>query len=120
MKNIINKLIMSLMTISVLALISNCGEDVPNLNAVVKCDGKQFTITNKDDYDWNDCKVEVNSGYSMRGKKFSAGETYTVGLMQFVDKNGKRFNPFTHKVESIYLSCKNEDGQSTYNMYKWD
>lgn len=90
-----------------------------DLNASVKFTGNQFVITNADSFTWSNCKLEVNSkvfssGYKYEGATLRAGETYTIGAMQFANSDGERFNPFTHKPQSFSLYCDTPRGKGHY------
>lgn len=79
------------------------------LDASVSFSGTQFTITNNDSYDWTNVKMEVNGGlvrggYVLKTNVIRAGQTYTVGAMQFAKGDGERFNPFTHKVQQFHIN----------------
>ena len=61
-----------------------------DLNASVSFTGTQFVIKNNDSFDYNNAKLELNGDYVLKGYNLKAGETYTVGMMQFADKKGNR------------------------------
>jgi len=95
-----------------------------NLNAVVQFSGTQFIITNNDSFDWSNVELEINpgmlkSGYKLNAKLMSAGQTYTVGAMQFAKPDGTRFNPFSIKPQSISISCNTQKGKGFYSG-KWN
>ena len=120
-KNILTNLISFIaLGLFVLLATGTSGDETPALNASVIYDGTQFTITNNDSYAWTDCKVEVNGDYKIRNKRFNAGETYTVGIMTFVDSNGKKFNPYSHKVQKIFLWCDNAEGKRASYLGTWN
>jgi hypothetical protein len=73
-----------------------------DINASVSFTGTQFVITNLEDRDWTNVRLEIDpgffsSGYTLKVQRMEAGVTYTVGAMQFANANGERFNPFSHK-----------------------
>jgi hypothetical protein len=85
----------------------------------VDLSGSQFVITNNDSFDWANCKLEVNpefigSGYKYEGASLRAGETYSVGALQFANGDGERFNPFTHKPQKFSISCDTPRGSGFY------
>lgn len=92
---------------------------VPDLNCSVRFDGSQFTIQNNDTYNWTDCRIYVNDDFELNGKSFIAGQTYTVGCMQFTKDNGERFNPYTHKVQNIFFYCTNANGDRASYYGSW-
>jgi hypothetical protein len=94
--------------------------DSVDLNANVRFTGTQFVIENKDSFDWTNVTLEVNgstfsSGYKLKVSRLEAGETYTVGAMQFAKSDGEKFNPITYKVQSIYISCDVPNGTGWYS-----
>ena len=92
-----------------------------NLNANVSFDGIQFTIQNKDTFDWSNIKLEVNPEFLKSGYIYNseiimeAGEEYTVGVLQFVKKDGTRFNPIATKPMTFEISCDTPNGKGTYS-----
>lgn len=90
-----------------------------DLNASVRFSGTQFIIQNKDSFDWTNVKLEVNartfsSGYVLKSGIMAAGETYTVGAMQFAKSDGEKFNPFTHKPLNLSIWCDTPRGKGFY------
>ena len=93
----------------------------PDLDSTVLFTGTEFVISNNNDFDWTNVKLEINSGlirggYTSREGGMSAGQTYTVGAAQFSKADGERFNPFTHKVKSMIITC--DDGGFDY--VRWE
>ncbi|UCG94449.1 MAG: hypothetical protein JSW13_01435 [Candidatus Aerophobus sp.] len=87
-----------------------------DLKASVKFDGTQFVISNNDNFDWTNVKLEVNSGllrggFVLKAQRMSAGEIYTVGAMQFAKGDGTRFNPFTTKAQKFSIWCDTPKGK---------
>ena len=95
------------------------------LNASVKFDGEQFIVQNKDSYDWRNVKMEINSKLLSSGYSYNmpfamtAGQTYTVGAMQFTKSDGERFNPFTHKPKKVVISGTIQ-GKTGYFFAEWE
>ena len=92
---------------------------IADLNATVIFNGTQFVIANRDSFDWTNVKLEINSktfssGYTLRTSIIEAGETYTVGAMQFAKSDGERFNPFTHKATNLSVWCDTPKGKGFY------
>ena len=95
-----------------------------DLNAAVRFTGTQFVIQNNDSFDWTNVKLEVNakgfsSGYVLNVPRISAGQTYTVGAMQFAKSDGERFDPFSHKALTFTIWCDTQRGNGFYSG-KWD
>ncbi len=89
------------------------------LNTDINFGGEQFVILNKDPFDWKNVELEINSkflsgGYSLRTPIMKSLEIYTVGAMQFTNSDGKKFNPFTHKVLNISITGDTPKGLGHY------
>jgi hypothetical protein len=90
-----------------------------DLNATVQFTGTQFVVTNSDSFNWTNCKLEVNpktfsSGFTYQAALLAAGQTYSVGSLQFANGDGKRFNPFDFKPTSFSVSCDTPSGRGYY------
>jgi len=95
-----------------------------DLNASIKFSGTQFIITNNDSFDWKNVELEINSGllksgYKLNAGLMSAGQTYTVGAMQFAKGDGTRFNPLLIKPQSVSIFCDTPKGKGFYSG-KWN
>ena len=98
---------------------SSSSSSIVDLNASVSFSGSQFVIVNNDSFDWTNVKLEINpktfsSGYVLKTDRMSAGETYTVGAMQFAKSDGEKFNPFTHKALKFSIWCDTPKGNGSY------
>jgi hypothetical protein len=94
------------------------------LNASVHFDGAQYIISNNDDFDWTNVKLEVNAGLLKGGYVYNVAilkkqQTYTIGSMQFAKGDGTRFNPYTMKAINIDIWCDTPKGKGAYHG-KWD
>ena len=94
------------------------------LNAKVTYDDGQFTITNNDDFAWNDVEFDLNyetwsSGYTYHANRLDANTIYTVGSMQFAKSDGTMFNPFTQKPLKMSIHCKTPDGKDGWWFGSW-
>ena len=90
-----------------------------DLNASVRFTWTEFVIVNNDYFDWTNIKLQVNSktfssGYIFRTSVMAAGQTYTVGAMQFAKSDGEKFNPFTHKPLNFSIWCDTPRGKGFY------
>lgn len=98
---------------------SSSSSSTIHLNAGVTFSGTQFIIQNNDSFDWTNVKLEVNSktfssGYILKSGRIAAGETYTVGAMQFANSDGEKFNPFSHKPLNFSIWCDTAKGKGLY------
>jgi len=57
--------------------------------------------------------MTVNGKYHLRGYTLDAGEIYTVGIMQFADKDGNRFTALM-KPQNFSISCSTSKGSGFY------
>lgn len=94
------------------------------INASVRFTGTQFIITNNDSFDWTDVKMEINGGvfsggYDLKHPVVKAGQTYTVGAMQFANSDGQRFNPIQMKAKKFSICGKTPNGLACY-VGEWD
>lgn len=81
-----------------------------NFKASVNFTGTQFVISNLDDLDCENAKMEINSGllsggYVLKGYVLEAGKTYTVGALQFTKDDGTRLNPYQIKPKTFSIYC---------------
>ena len=94
------------------------------LNASVRFTGTQFIIENNDNFDWLNVKMEVNGsilkgGFILETDRMKAGETYTVGALQFAKKDGTRFNPVTYKPQDFDIYCDTTKGEDAFWAGGW-
>lgn len=90
--------------------------------AAVNFTGTQFVITNLEQADCQNVKMEINGGllkdgFSMDGYRLEANQVYTVGAGEFVNKDGDRFNPFSKKPQSINIFCRGDNELSYATFY---
>ena len=88
------------------------------LNASVEFTGTQFIITNKDTFDYKDAKLQLNEDFIIKGKKLEAGKSYTVGMLQFADKKGNRFD-MTKKPLNFSIWCDLENKKNGFYYAEW-
>lgn len=90
-----------------------------HLNASAEFTGTQFVVKNNDSFNWTNVELELNEGLLKSGYKLTtplmvAGQTYTVGALQFAKPDGTRFNPFQVKPQSITITCDTPKGKAIY------
>ncbi len=94
-------------------------DDNIELNADVSFTGTQFIITNNDIFDYENCRIELNSKYLLKNVDMDAGDTYTVGIMRFADKDGNRFT-LNQKPQKLTISCKVEGEKYGFLYAEWN
>lgn len=83
--------------------------------ARVRRDGLQLIIDNQDSFAWTNCEVTLNpglfgGGWSQRVTHVGAGETISGGLLAFTKRDGERFNPATHALQTVMVACDTPQG----------
>ncbi len=89
-----------------------------NLNASVSFTGTQFVIKNNDSFNYNNAKLEINGKYVLKGYNLAAGETYKVGMLQFADDDGNRFNMMI-KPQKFTIWCDLREGKNGFYYAEW-
>jgi len=107
----------------VIAIIATCRSPSRNvgLNAVVTFDGTQFVISNEDNFDWTNVKMEVNGGvvfpgFSHNVPKIAAEKTYTVFGNRFFKPDGSQFNPTTTEIQRFTIACDTPKGPASWSV----
>lgn len=88
------------------------------MNASVSFTGTQFVIKNNDSFDYNNAKLEINDKFILKGYNLAAGETYTVGMLQFADDDGNRFNMMV-KPQRFSIWCDLGGGKNGFYYAEW-
>lgn len=81
-----------------------------DLDAFVDVQDGQIVVRNRDSFDWVDVKIALNpgvlrGGWSLPVARIPSGSEWRGGLMAFTKGGGQRFDPFTHAVEHVSISC---------------
>lgn len=79
-----------------------------------------FRVENRDAFTWSDCHVSLNShgfsGYDLAVESIKPGLT-DASLLQsidFIDPDGKKFDPATESVAKLDLDCESPQGRLYY------
>jgi hypothetical protein len=89
-----------------------------DLKVSVTFTGTQFVITNNDNFNYLKVKMELNDDYYLYSDVIEAGKVYTVGMLQFADKKGNRFD-IMQKPLSFSISCKLPGGTDGFYFGSW-
>jgi hypothetical protein len=89
-----------------------------DLNASISFTGTQIVITNNDDFTWYNADITLNGKYKLKGNTLYAGETYTVGILQFADRDGNRFSSMM-KPQEVEIWCDLGDGKNGFFYGSW-
>ncbi len=91
-----------------------------DFKASVNFTGTQFVISNLDDLDCENARLQINDGsYSLDGYKLEAGSTYTVGALQFTKSDGTRFNPIQVKPKTFNIYCSQIGSTNALGGASW-
>lgn len=90
-----------------------------DLKASIGFNGTQFVIQNTDSFDYVNAKLKVNDDYILDGVTIPAGKTYTVGMMQFSDDKGNRFD-YMKKPKTFIISCKLDNDKYGFVSATWN
>lgn len=112
-----------LLIVTIIALTAICARSSSqtiDLNASVTLQGTQFLITNKNNFDWTNIKMEVNRGLTTPGfaynaNKIPAGKTFTVTCSKFLKLDGTPFNPSTIQLLKFSIACDTPEGDGSWN-----
>jgi hypothetical protein len=88
------------------------------LKASINFTGTQFEITNLDTFDYVNANLELNDKYELNGYTLKAGVLYKVGIMQFADKEGNRFD-MLKKPQNFTIWCDLGNGKKGFYYAKW-
>ncbi len=87
------------------------------LNGSIGLNDTQVSITNNGMTDWTQATIDINGSIIVSGYTYSAtipaGQKVTIGMMNFVNSKGERYNPFSNVPRKITVyfgdgSCKLE------------
>jgi hypothetical protein len=86
-----------------------------DLRASVNFTGTQFVIANGDTFAWTNVVMKVNSGFIasgfvLRTSRMEAGQTYTVGALQFAKDDGTRLDPLSTKPKEFSITADTPRG----------
>ena len=113
--------IIAVFVIIIAVAIGTCDTETTTIDILANVSYKdgQFTITNKNSFDWHDVKLYVNTDYTLRHPMIEANTTYTVGSMQFAKDDGTMFNPFTMKPVKFTIRADTPDGKRGWWSGGW-
>ena len=79
-----------------------------------------FRVENRDAFPWTHCYLSLNShgisGYDLEIASIKPGLTEAALLQstEFVDAEGKNFDPYTDRIATLDLDCETPDGHRYY------
>jgi hypothetical protein len=79
-----------------------------------------FRVENRDAFAWRDCQISLNShgisGYELTLTSINPGLTDAALLesVEFVDADGRKFDPSTTSVATLDLDCESPHGHLYY------
>jgi hypothetical protein len=75
------------------------------LNGSVSCSGEAIQITNNDDANWMDARVEIDSKYARVVPEIPRRQTVTLPTTGFTDSSATRFDPASMKCHSADIQA---------------
>ena len=85
------------------------------LHAIIEFDGAKLTIKNRDDFSWEETKIDINDTWVLQTHGIEAYHSYSVGIMNFAKSDGTRFNPFGTKILEVTISARTDYGQGYWS-----
>lgn len=80
----------------------------------------RITINNEDDFTVRDCKVTINSSYSISVDSITMGRGVEIRLTSFSDMNGVRFQPENLKMIRAEIACTTSPAGRVEGVWTWD
>ncbi|MAC94983.1 MAG: hypothetical protein CMC96_05745 [Flavobacteriales bacterium] len=93
-------------------------EATTKLNATVSIKGTQLVIINKDSFDYANTQLKINDNYVLKGFTFESGKSYRVGMRQFEDDEGDRYDVM-EKPQSLSIWCDLKDSKKGAYHAEW-
>lgn len=90
----------------------------PKMSVGMSFKGTHFELRNEGTEAWQDITIEVNDGYKTSLAALEAGQSASIGAMEFANKQGLRFNPYQMKPQQVYIRATMR-GQSVSYGGKW-
>jgi hypothetical protein len=94
--------------------------DLPSLSVKANMNGELISIKNTDGFAWQDCVAIINpplfsfSKFRLKFGDLKAGHSTMVAASDFTKSDGERFNPITHEVQSLFITCTTPQGQQSW------
>ena len=82
--------------------------------------GDSFQVFNNNSYPWTNVRVELSDGITPGGyiysiKRLSPEKLVDIPAIDFVSRDGKRFNPRAAKPKGIFISCDTPKGRGHFD-----
>ncbi len=105
-----------LFSLALLLLLFSCNfeDSTVDLKAKVSKSATQILITNQDDFGYDNCEITINGDYISKINYLGPLGEAQIGLMEFYDSDGTRFNPFQTKVLSVSIWCDLADEKNGF------
>ena len=91
-----------------------------NATVTLTSDGTQFLVSNKDNFDWTNVKMEINGGVVIPGfsctvPKIASEKTYTVAGKRFFEPDGSQFDQNTTEIQRFSITCDTPQGPGSWS-----
>jgi hypothetical protein len=95
---------------------SNSGKSSRTIKVSISIGRTELRITNLGSADWTEAIVYINGTppftYKQSMRAPTVGNTIAMPLLEFVTKDGDRFNPYTKAVREVWVGGSGYDYQS--------
>jgi len=91
-------------------------EPTIKLNAMASMGDLTVTIRNANNFDWFNVRLRIKQsdwvfgGYTYKAGTIKAGDWLEIGLLNFVDSKGNRFQPLQQAVKNLFITVNNKNG----------
>jgi len=95
--------------------VSTQPRDPVELNVNVQHDNLNVIIQNNESKDLGNCKLKLNDKYVYDATNrylVNAGQEVKIGLSNFTENDGTRFNIYSTKPKYLRIDCDRKDGNS--------
>lgn len=90
------------------------------LNAVIRYHNTQFTISNFDNFEWKDVRMELNGQYLYKDIIIGSGAICKVYASQFVKPDGTPFDTLAAQPEKLSIFCTIPQGRRGRYYVEWE
>lgn len=98
-----------LLLVALIYILVGCTDGQPSrkLTAHVAFADGYFQVTNKDNFDWETCDLDLNGDYQIKIARLAWGRTAELRPGEFTKPTGERFNLLTTKPLRLHIYCRN-------------
>lgn len=94
-----------ILSIIVFALCAASCSSAPDLNISAKTEDGFVYVRNNESTAQSNCRAQINGDYFLQHQDLPASGVLQMPSSSFINSDSERFNPITHKITSVSLSC---------------